>query len=164
MAGVGIEDYSGDSRRPFHEIELAVERVRAAREALADPFVLTARAECFLYAHPDPCDESVKRINRYFQAGADCLYLPGFRDIVCIRALVAASAGPINVVMGLAGTPISVAELRAAGVARISIGGSLARAALGLVRRAAREILDRGSFDFTAGQIADAELDRKSVV
>ena len=163
VVGASIEDYSGDPENPFYDLELAVERVRAAKDAVRDlgyPFVLTARAECYLYGHADPFKESVLRINRYREAGADCLYVPGIRDIQTIRELVAACDGPVNVVMGLAGTPISVAELRQAGVARISIGGSLARATFGLVRRAAIEMLEQGSFGFASGQIADAELCR----
>jgi 2-methylisocitrate lyase-like PEP mutase family enzyme len=161
VVGASIEDYSGDPDDPFYDLELSVERVRAAKESVARPdcpFVLTARAECYLYGHPDPFKESVKRINRYREAGADCLYVPGIRDIQTIRELVAATDGPVNVVMGLSGTPISMGELREAGVTRISIGGSLARATLGLVRRAATEMLQQGSFDFASGQIPDTEL------
>ena len=99
-------------------------------------------------------------MNRYREAGADCLYVPGIRDIDTIRELVRTVDGPVNVVMGLAGKPVSVAELRDAGVTRISIGGSLARATLGLIRRAAEEMLEQGSFTYAAGQIADAELCR----
>jgi len=161
VVGASIEDYSGDPGRPLYDIEQAVERVSAAHRACAEldyPFVLTARAECYLYAHPKPFAESVERINRYREAGADCLYVPGLRDIDSIRQMVDAVDGPLNVVMGLAGAPVSLAELRDAGVARVSIGGSLARAALGLVRRAAAEMLQQGSFDYSAAQIADAEL------
>jgi 2-methylisocitrate lyase-like PEP mutase family enzyme len=163
VVGASIEDYSGDPENPFYDLELAVERVQAAKDAVRDlgyPFVLTARAECYLYGHADPFRESVLRINRYREVGADCLYVPGIRDIQTIRELVGACDGPVNVVMGLAGAPISLAELRQAGVARISIGGSLARAAFGLVRRAATEMLEQGSFGFASEQIADAELCR----
>ena len=159
--GASIEDYGGNPDKPLYDIELAVERVAAAKQALAAldyPFVLTARAECYLYGHPDPFRESVERVNRYREAGADCLYVPGIRDIDTIRALVDAVDGPVNVVMGLAGKPVTVAELRDAGVTRISIGGSLARATFGLIRRAAKEMLDPGSFSYADGQIADAEL------
>lgn len=161
VAGASIEDYTGDPNNPYYDIELALERVHAARQALNDlgyPFVLTARSECYLYGHSDPFRESVERVNRYREAGADCLYVPGIRDIGTIRKLVAAVDGPVNVVMGLAGKPISLAELRDAGVTRISIGGSLARATFGLIRRAANEMLDHGTFEFAAGQVPDAEL------
>lgn len=161
VVGASIEDYRGDAAQPFYDIELAAERVQAARQAVDDlayPFILTARAECFLYGHPQPFDEAIKRLNRYAAAGADCLYAPGIRDIELIAELVSAVDGPVNVVMGLSGSPLSVAQLRAAGVGRISIGGSLARATLGLVRRAAEEMLEQGSFDFASGQIPDREL------
>lgn len=161
VVGASIEDYSGDPKHPFYDIELAAERVRAAKEAVTGldyPFVLTARAECYLYGHSDPFSESVRRVNRYREAGADCLYVPGIRDIETIRRLVESVDGPVNVVMGLSGAPISLNELRKAGVARVSIGGSLARATLGLVRRAASEMLEQGSFGFASEQIPDAEL------
>lgn len=161
VVGASIEDYRGDPTDPFYDIGLAVERVQAARDAVAGldyPFTLTARAECYLYGHPQPFDEAVKRLNRYRAAGADCLYAPGIRDVQVIAELASAVDGPINVVMGLSGSPLTLAQLRAAGVVRISIGGSLARATLGLVRRAAQEMLVQGSFGFASGQIADAEL------
>ena len=161
VAGASIEDYTGDRGNPLYDIELAVERVAAAKEAtgcLGYPFTLTARAECYLTGHSDPFHESVKRVNRYRQAGADCLFVPGIRDIDTIRDMVREVDGPLNVVMGLSANPISMAELQDAGVARISIGGSLARATLGLVRQAAREMLEQGTFGFTSQQIADTEL------
>jgi 2-methylisocitrate lyase-like PEP mutase family enzyme len=163
VVGASIEDYSGDPEHPYYDLELAVERVRAAKDAVKDlgyPFILTARSECYLYGHADPFKESVARVNRYREAGADCLYVPGIRDLQTVRELVDATDGPVNVVMGLAGTPISLAELREAGVARISIGGSLARATFGLVRRAAAEMLEQGSFGFASEQIPDSELCR----
>ena len=163
VVGASIEDYSGDPEHPYYDLELAVGRVRAAKDAVKDlgyPFILTARSECYLYGHADPFKESVARVNRYREAGADCLYVPGIRDLQTIRELVDATDGPVNVVMGLAGTPISLAELREAGVARISIGGSLARATFGLVRRAAAEMLEQGSFGFASEQIPDSELCR----
>ncbi len=159
--GASIEDYRGDPADPFYDIELAVDRVGAAREAVNDldyPFVLTARSECYLYRHPDPFAESIRRLNRYREAGADCLYAPGIRDIQVISDLVSAVDGAVNVVMGLSGSPLTLAQLQSAGVTRVSIGGSLSRAALGLVRRAAREMLEQGSFGFASEQIADAEL------
>ncbi len=161
VIGASIEDYSGDPANPYYDIEFAVERVKAARAALDDldyPFVLTARSECCLYGHENAFDESLKRINRYRAAGADCLYVPGLRDIEQIRELARAADGPINVVMGLSGAPFGFEQLRDAGVCRISIGGSLARAALRLVRDAAHEMRHNGSFGFAARQIADGEL------
>ncbi len=163
VVGAGIEDYSGKKDKPLYDIELAADRIRCAREAVTDlpyPFTLTARAECYLTGHPEPFRESVNRVNRYREAGADCLFVPGIRDIETIRQLVREVDGPVNVVMGLSGTPISRAELRDAGVTRISIGGSLARATFGLIRRAAREMLDDGTFEYSSQQIADDELCR----
>ncbi len=159
--GAGIEDHPGGGGRALYDIEEAVDRVRAAREAannLSSHFTLTARAECFLVGQDNAFAESVKRVNRYREAGADCLFVPGIKDLEMIRQLVAEVDGPVNVVMGLSGKSISVAELRDAGVARISIGGSLARATFGLVRNAAREILDQGSFGYAEQQIPDSEL------
>ena len=161
VVGASIEDYTGDSDNPLYDIELANERIQAAKNAVMDlgyPFMLTARAECYLTVHPDPFNESVRRVNRYREAGADCLFVPGIKDIETIKALIHEVDGPISVVMGLSGSPISVAELKNVGVSRISIGGSLARATFGLVRRAAREMLDKGTFNFSNQQIADDEL------
>ena len=122
--------------------------------------MLTARAECYLAGHPDPFNESVKRLLRYKEAGADCLYAPGIKDLQTIKDLVDAVGAPINVVMGLVGTPLTVPQLSDAGVSRISIGGSLARATLGFVRQSAREILESGSFEYSSQQIADGELSK----
>lgn len=161
VVGASIEDHFADPRQPLYDTELAVERIAAAKQAtqtLDYPFMLTARAECYLTGHPTPFKESVERANRYREAGADCIFVPGIRDIETIKALVAEVDGPISVVMGLAGIPISVDELGDAGVARISIGGSLARATFGLVRSAAKEMLQHGTFDFAKQQIADADL------
>ena len=161
VVGASIEDYTGDNDSPLYNIELAAERIVSAKEAVSDleyPFTLTARAECYLTGHADPFNESVRRVNRYREAGADCLFVPGIKDIETIKALVQEVNGPVNVVMGLSGSPLSVAELKNAGVTRISIGGSLARATFGLVRRAAREMLDHGTFEYSKQQIADDEL------
>ncbi len=161
VVGAGIEDYSGNKDNPLYELELATDRIRAAKESVAAldyPFTLTARAECYLTGHTNPFAESVKRVNRYREAGADCLFVPGIKDIETIKQLVKETNGPISVVMGLSGTPISLAELKDAGVTRISIGGSLARATFGLIRQAAEEMLQKGTFNYSNQQIADAEL------
>ena len=140
-----------------------MERVRAAKEAaesLDFPFTLTARAECYLVNHPEPFKESVLRANLYREAGADCLYVPGVKDTETIASLVREIDGPINVVMGLVGNPLTVSELEALGVKRVSIGGALTRATFGMVRRAAEEILDQGTFNFAGEQVPDEELCR----
>jgi 2-methylisocitrate lyase-like PEP mutase family enzyme len=137
--------------------------VRAAKEAgesLDFPFTLTARAECSLVGHPDPFKESVARANLYREAGADCLYVPGVKDAETIASLVREIDGPINVVMGLAGSPLAVSELEALGVRRVSIGASLARTTFGIIRRAAEEIRGRGTFTFAKEQVPDDELCR----
>jgi len=163
VAGAGIEDYTGDKRKPLYEIALNVERLQATKEALSKldhAFTLTARAECYLTGHDDPFRESVKRLNRYHEAGADCLYAPGIRDLETIRNLVREVPGPVKVVIGLGGSAVTLDELRDAGVRRVSIGGSLARATYALVRSAAREMLDHGTFNFMQQQIPDTELCR----
>jgi 2-methylisocitrate lyase-like PEP mutase family enzyme len=161
MVGGSIEDHRTDPATPLYDIELAADRIRAAREA-ADgsgiPYTLTARAECYLVDHPDPFAESVRRLNRYREAGADCLYAPGIKDAATIAALVEAVDGPVNVVMGLAGAALSADELSALGVKRISIGGSLARATFAVVRDAAREMAEAGTFKFAEKAIADSEM------
>ena len=96
----------------------------------------------------------------YREAGADCLYVPGIKDAESIGRLVREADGPVNVVMGLAGSPISVNQLEDLGVKRVSIGGSLARATFGLVRRAAEEMREHGTFTYSEGQVPDAELCR----
>ena len=139
---------------------LAVERIEAAATAasLLFPFTLTARAECYLVGHPNPFAESVARATFYREAGADCLYVPGIADAETIGRLVKEVGAPVNVVMGLAGTSMSVRQLEDFGVKRVSIGGSLARATFGLIRRAAAEIRDDGTFGYAEEQVPDAEL------
>jgi 2-methylisocitrate lyase-like PEP mutase family enzyme len=161
--GAIIEDYTGVQAAPLFEETLAAERIKAIRQRANDtgvPFTLTARTDPFLVGHPKAFEESVRRANRYREAGADCLYVPGVADAATISALVKEIAGPINVVMGLSGNTLTLAQLRDLGVRRISIGGSLARAALELVRCAAREMREHGSFSFADRQYAHGELCR----
>jgi 2-methylisocitrate lyase-like PEP mutase family enzyme len=159
--GANIEDYATTNQSNLYDFELAVERIKAARAAadsLDIPFTLTARAECYLVGHPDPFTESVKRANAYREVGADCLFVPGIKDVRTIAAMVKEIDGPINVVMGLVGEPISVKQLADLGVRRVSIGGSLARATFGMIRKAAKEIQQKGSFEYAKQQIPDSEL------
>ena len=161
--GASIEDFSASFGDTLYDRSHAVDRVRAAKEAaesLDFPFTLTARAECYLINHPEPFKESVIRANLYREAGADCLYVPGVKDAETIASLVSEIDGPINVVMGLAGNLLSVSELKALGVKRVSIGGSLTRATFGMIRRAADEIRDQGTFTFAEEQMPDEELCR----
>lgn len=150
LAGGSIEDASGEAERPIYDFAQAVERVAAAVEAarsLPVPFMLTARAENFLHGRPD-LDDTIRRLQAFAAAGADVLYAPGLPDIEAIRTVCAAVDKPVNVVMGLSGQFYSVAELADAGVKRISVGGSLARAALDGFLTAAREIAEQGTFDY----------------
>ncbi len=160
--GASIEDHaSGDGTGGLYDRVLATERIQAAAETAASlpfPFTLTARAECYLVGHPDPFTESVARVTSYRDAGADCLYVPGIVDAEAIGRLVKEVDAPVNVVMGLAGSPMSVNQLEDLGVKRVSIGGSLARATFGLIRRAAAEIRDRGTFSYSEEQVPDSEL------
>lgn len=157
LVGGSIEDATGDPADPIFDFVLAVERIAAAAEAARGlPFLLTARAENFLYGRPD-LDDTVRRLQAFEQAGADVLYAPGLPSLEAIRAVCSAVSRPVNVVMGLTGPDLTVEELRAAGVRRISVGGSFARAALGALCRAAREVRDLGTFSYAAEAMPDAE-------
>ena len=161
LAGGSLEDHLAGGAHELYDMEAAAERVAAAREAIdasGFPFVLTARAECYLVGHPDPFAESVRRLNRYREAGADCLYAPGQRSAEDMARLVREVDGPVNVVMGLKGATFTVAELAAIGVKRISVGGSLARVSLAAVKAAAEEMAGPGSFTYAASAIPDGEL------
>jgi 2-methylisocitrate lyase-like PEP mutase family enzyme len=150
LAGGSIEDYTRSPEDPIYPFEPAVERVAAAVEAarrLDGDFILTARAENFLYDRPD-LDDTIRRLQAYEKAGADVLYAPGLKDLDEIREVCAALSKPVNVVMGLSGPSFSVAELSEAGVKRISLGSSLARQAYGELLRAANEVRGDGSFTF----------------
>lgn len=147
VAGLSIEDSTGDPARPLFDFALAVERVRAARRAIDESgtgVLLTARSEGFVAGRPDLI-ETVRRLTAYAEAGADCLFAPGLRTREDIAAIVRAVAPrPVNVVVGSDFT--TLAELAALGVRRVSVGGSLARAAWTGFLEAAREIAGRGTF------------------
>jgi len=153
MVGGGIEDYTGDRAKPLYDLALARERIAAAREA-ADatgiPFVLTGRAEGYLAGVENAFADSVKRLNAYREAGADVLYAPGPQDPAEIARLAREVDGPINVVVGRRGTPLTVTRLAEAGVKRISIGGALFHACYGYLRQAGEEMRDKGTFGWTA--------------
>lgn len=160
LVGGSIEDATGDPAAPIHDFALAVERVQAAAEAAHGlPFLLTARAENFLWGRPD-LDDTIARLQAFAAAGADVLYAPGLPDLAAIRQVCAAVDRPVNVVMGLTGPVWSVAELAAAGVRRISVGGSFARAALGGLMRAAREVREQGTFTYARDALPGAEIAR----
>jgi 2-methylisocitrate lyase-like PEP mutase family enzyme len=157
LVGGSIEDATGNPDDPIFAFDLAVERVAAAASAAYDhEFVLTARAENFLHGRPD-LDDTIRRLKAFERAGADVLYAPGLTDIEAICKVCASVSKPVNVVMGLKGATYSVDELAAAGVKRISVGGSMARAALGAFVRAAREVKDHGTFTYASEAISQAE-------
>jgi 2-methylisocitrate lyase-like PEP mutase family enzyme len=161
LAGCSIEDHTGHRDDPIFDFNLAVERIAAAVEAarsLSRDFVLTARAENFLWGRRD-LDDTIRRLQAFSEAGADVLYAPGLGDLETIKAVCAQVDKPVNVVMGLPGRRYSVDELAAAGVKRISIGAASARAAYGTLVDAANEINQQGSFSFADGIIGFAELD-----
>jgi len=147
IAGLSIEDSTGDAAAPLLPRELAVERIHAARAAIdgsGTGVLLTARSEGFIVGRPN-LEETVRRLVAFSDAGADCLYAPGIQEVAQIRAVVKAVAPrPVNVLVGSGF--ITVAALAAAGVRRISVGGALARAAWGAFLAAAREIAEQGTF------------------
>jgi 2-methylisocitrate lyase-like PEP mutase family enzyme len=157
LAGGSIEDATGDPNAPIYEFQLAVERVAAAvTAARTHKVVLTARAENYLHGRPDLGD-TIRRLQAFDEAGADVLYAPGLPSLEAIREVCASVAKPVNVVMGLKGATFSVDELAAAGVKRISVGGSFARAALGAFVRAAREVKEKGTFTYAAEALSHAD-------
>jgi 2-methylisocitrate lyase-like PEP mutase family enzyme len=148
--GGSIEDSTGRVDHPIYDLELAVERVRAAVaavRALPFPFTLTARAENYLWGRPDLKD-TIQRLRAYQEAGADVLYAPGLASKDDIASVVSSVDRPVNVVMGLRGVQLSLPELSALGVKRISVGSALCRVALGAFLRAAKEMREHGTFDF----------------
>ena len=160
VIGGSIEDATGRADHPIYEIEHAVERVRAAVEAarsLSFSFTLTARAENYLHGRPDLKD-TILRLQAYQAAGADVLYAPGLATKDDIAAVVRAVDRPVNVVMGLKGVQLSLAELSALGVKRVSVGSALSRAALGAFLRAAREMREHGTFTFAAQAATSKEI------
>lgn len=162
LVGGSIEDATGRAAAPIFDLGFAVDRVRAAVEAAhsqAFPFTLTARAENFLYGRADLAD-TIKRLQAFQEAGADVLYAPGLRTLEDIAAVVRSVDRPVNVVMGLSGSTLTVAQLAAVGVKRISVGSSLARSALGAFHRAAQEIRDQGSFTYAADALSFAQLNK----
>ncbi len=151
LVGGSVEDSSGDDRRPIYDHALAVERVAAAVEAaraLPFPFTLTARAENFLHGRAD-LDDTIRRLQAFADAGAEVLYAPGLPSLEAIRAVCSAVAPrPVNALAGMKGRAFSVADLAAAGVRRISLGGVLSRVAYAALIGAAQEMQQRGTFSF----------------
>ena len=162
VAGLSIEDATGDAASPSMRNGLAVERVRAARAAIDAsglPVVLTARCEAWLVGHPDPFRTALARLAAFAAAGADCLYAPGVRDPAQIAAIVKEVAPkPVNVLVSAPGPDFTVSRLADLGVRRISVGSALARVAWGAFIRAARGMVEEGSFEGLAGAAPFADL------
>jgi 2-methylisocitrate lyase-like PEP mutase family enzyme len=161
IAGLSIEDSTGDASSPLFDSMLAIERIQAARRAIDDSgtgILLTGRSEGFIVGRPDLA-ETIRRLTAYAEAGADCLYAPGVRVIADILAVVRAVAPkPVNVLVG--SDFATVAELAAAGVRRISVGGALARVAWASFLQAAKEIADHGAFTSLARAVPSEEINR----
>ena len=156
LCGGAMEDATGDPNDPIYDFELAVERIRAAVEAKpTKAFMITARSENFIYGRLD-LDDTIPRLQAFEEAGADVVYAPGLPDIDSVRAVCEAVTVPVNVVVGLSAATYTVDDLSKAGVQRISTGGSLARAALGEMIRAATELKDCGTYCYADMAISDA--------
>jgi 2-methylisocitrate lyase-like PEP mutase family enzyme len=149
VAALSIEDSTGDAAEPLYDLDAAVVRMRAARKAIdraGGDTLLVGRAECFLVGRPD-IEETIARLQAYASAGADCLYAPGIRSPEHIRRVVESVAPkPVNLLVGYA-SALSVAQIAALGVRRISVGGALARAAWGGFMRAAKMLAEQGRFE-----------------
>jgi len=162
VAGLSIEDYTGDDANPLYDFDLAVSRVKAARAAInkaGGEVLLTGRAEGFLHGRPDLAD-AIKRLKAFAQAGADCLYVPAIRTREQIVEVVKAVAPrPINL-LNHAALGFTVKDIAEMGVRRISVGGTLSRVAMDAFIKSARAIADEGRFDSFAGVVSNAELNK----
>ena len=159
--GGSIEDATGEEDEPIFALGQATERVAAAAEAahaLGTPYVLTGRAENYLHGRLDLAD-TIERLQAYQEAGADVLYAPGLTTRQEIVEVVRSVDRPVNVLMGLQGVQLTLPELAEIGVARISVGSALYRAALGAFLRGAQEMRDSGSFSFAADAVGSGEVD-----
>ena len=160
VVGGSIEDATGRAEQPIYEIEEAIDRVRAAVAAaryLSFPFTLTARAENYLHGRPDLKD-TIKRLQAYQEAGADVLYAPGLATKEDIAAVVSSVDRPVNVLMGVQGVRLSLDELSAIGVKRVSVGSTLCRTALAAFLSAAKEMREHGTFTFAAEAASPKEI------
>jgi 2-methylisocitrate lyase-like PEP mutase family enzyme len=160
VAGLSIEDFTGDDADPLYDFDMAVRRVRAARRAIDEAgsdVVFTARTEGYIHGRPDMA-ETVRRLKAFADAGADCLYAPGIRTREQIETVVKAAAPlPINLLMSTA-SGLTVKDIAEMGVRRISVGGTMARLAMHAFIKSAKEIAEVGAFDSFAGVISNAEL------
>lgn len=162
VAGLSIEDSTGDAAQPLYPFAEAVSRMRAARSAIdasTEDVLLVGRAECFLTGHEKPLDEAIRRLVAYAEAGADCLYAPGVRTRADIEAIVrAVSPKPVNVLVGWP-SEFTLQQLGEMGVRRVSVGGALAASAWGGFMAAAKELAE-GRFDGFAKNASTREIDR----
>jgi len=163
VAGLSIEDATGNKAAPLYEATLAIDRIKAARAAIDEsgvPVVLTARCEAWLVGQPEPMRTALERLVAFAEAGADCLYAPGVADPDQIAAIVkAVNPKPVNVLMPVRGQALPISQLEDLGVRRVSVGSGLARVAWGAFIRAAREIAKAGTFDAFADAAPFTELD-----
>jgi 2-methylisocitrate lyase-like PEP mutase family enzyme len=160
VVGGSIEDATGKPEQPIYGFGLATERVRAAAEtarSLGFPFTLTARAENYLHGRRDLKD-TIARLQAYQEAGADVLYAPGLTSKGEIATLVSSVDRPVNVLTGIAGIAMTLADLEAIGVKRVSVGGALARVAYGGLLRAAQEMREGGTFGFVEKAVDSREI------
>ena len=160
LVGASIEDATGDARDPIHAEAVAVERVRVAAEvvhALPFPFMLTARAENYLVGRPDIRD-TIRRLQAYQEACADVLYAPGLTRREDIAAVVSSIDRPLNVLVGISGCRLDLAELSVLGANRVSVGSALFRAALTSFLRAGREMVTDGTFNFADDAMSYSEM------
>lgn len=158
-AGGNIEDVDRATGR-LYPLPLAVERIAAARAAAGPHFVVNARTDAVLQGVDDALTVAIERANRLAEAGASCVFVPGIADVERARLCVRELQVPLNLVVGLNEAGSNAHALIDAGVARVSVGGSIARAALGLVRAAARELREAGTVSYAQGQVPQAELNR----
>jgi len=160
VAGLSIEDAIDRKEKLIYEFDLAVERIRAAREAIGNSGVLlVGRAEGFLVGREN-IDQVIKRLAAYSEAGADCLYAPGFKQRDDIRAIVSAVAPkPSNILIGGA-IGLSMEDAGVLGARRVSVGGAFARAAWGGFIRSAKELIEKGTFDELANASSYEELQK----
>lgn len=162
VAGLSVEDATGDAKSPLYDKATAVARIAAARRAIDEtgiPVVLTARCEAWLVGHKDPLATAIDRLRAYSDAGADCLFAPGVRKPDEISAIVQAVAPkPVNVLVSQPSPVLSVPKLAELGVRRISVGSALARVAWGAFIEAAKSIHDTGAFDTLGGAVPFAHL------
>ena len=160
LAGCSIEDSTNDDGNPIYAMDLAVDRVRAAVDVVRNlpfPFMLTARAENYLHGRRD-LNDTIQRLQAFQEAGANVLYAPGLTDMGEIETLIKSVDLPVNVLAGMTGTHFDMSELERVGAKRVSTGGALTRVALAAVLEAAREMRDKGTFEFVNGPITSREI------